>query len=754
MTCRGARRRTATAARMVAWVIPAPVWAWLLLLTTSTVAAAATSPERGAGTPSVTVVLTAEPVRIDGRLDDAAWRRAGVVTRLTQVEPDDGAAPSEPTEVRLLYDGDFLYIGVRSYDSRPGRIVAQELEHDTEGIDSDDNVAIVLDTFLDRRNAYFFQVNALGARRDGLIENSQNPRTDWDGIWYADATRDRRGWIAEIAIPFKTVAFDAGDTAWGFNIERLIRRRNETIRWSATARDERLFDIGEAGRIEGFTGLREGVGLDIKASGLVRTSRDRIADRERTEIEPSLDLFYRFTPSLTAALTFNTDFAETEVDEREINLTRFDLFFPEKRDFFLQDAGIFEFGGLERNGRPFFSRRIGLDDDDQPVPIVAGAKITGRLNRLNLGLLAVRQEETDSVSARTLAVGRVTANVLEQSSLGMIATWGDPRSDDDNALLGVDFNFRSTGLLDEGVLLGGLWAQRSVTERSGSAEDDEDAEQVGDAHGARFGFIREPVELSLEYAALEREFRPALGFANRRGIRQYDAELNYEVFRRRGPVRGLLRSIDSGVTGSVVRDIDTDRLESGELELNLARFRNDFGDSARFSYSLQREVLEEEFEISDGVVIPPDDYRFDGYGVELRAERGRPVFGRLRVRWGEFFTGSRTTVEPEIGWRPVPQLSFLLAYQQNDVRLPQGDFTTRLARARANAFFGPDLSWSNLIQYDNVSERLSLFSRVRWLIEPGNEAFVVVTHGWLDEEDGLRSTTTEATLKVSWTLRF
>jgi hypothetical protein len=700
------------------------------------------------GIPRVRAVRTDATIEIDGRLDEPAWQIAGVIDQFVQVEPDEGASPTELTEVRLLYDDDFLYIGVRAYDSEPAKIIAWELEPDRELDATDDTVSIVLDTFLDRRNAYFLQTNALGAKTDGLIENSSRPNTDWDGIWYVEGSIDNEGWVAEFAIPAKTVSFNPDGTAWGFNIERMIRRKNETARWSAFDLNKRLFEIGEAGIIENLVGLQQGLGLDVKPSGIVRHIRDHIEDHESTKVEPSLDIFYKVTPSLTTALTLNTDFAETEVDEREVNLTRFDLFFPEKRDFFLQDAGIFEFGGLERNGRPFFSRRIGLDEEDRPVDILAGVKLTGREGPWNIGLFVVQQETTgdEDADSETLAVGRLALNVLEQSSVGIIFTHGDPRSPQDNNVFGADFTYRDTRFFGDQVLGANLWVQRSFTE--GLPDNDTYA------YGARLDYPNEPLEFLLAFSEIQRNFRPGLGFANRRDIREYDGEINYQIYRQKGPPRGLLRTIDSGVEALVVTDIADNAIETEEVALNVIRLRNHPGDSIRFSYILAREVLDEEFEIVEDVIIPPGDYDFNRFAIELVTTESRPLSGSLRVDWGDFFTGTRLDLRPSIAWRPSPVLFISLEYQRSDVDLPQGDFTVHLARGRLNIRFSTDLAWTNLVQYDSVSDLVGINSRLRWTIDPGNELAVVLNQGFAEEAGQLNPTITEAVTKLTWTFRF
>src|SRR6185503_12292099 len=307
-----------------------------------------------------------DPPRIDGLLDDAAWQLATPIGELTQLEPELGVPCSEKSDIRFAHDDHNLYMMVRCFDREPDRIVNTTRTRDAL-LEVDDRVEIVFDTFHDRRNAFFFQINAGGSKGDALITNNgANFNKPWDGIWDGAARIDEQGWSAELALPFKTLNFADGQETWGFNVMRYIGRKREEARWANPSRDQSLFNIYRAGDLAGLSGIRQGIGLDVIPFFVSHWRNERESENKTLVGEPGFDLFYKLIPSLTFSLTVNTDFAETEVDERQINLTRFPLFFPEHRDFFLQDAGVFEFG-LNNSGVggdtaviPFFSRRIGL----------------------------------------------------------------------------------------------------------------------------------------------------------------------------------------------------------------------------------------------------------------------------------------------------------------------------------------------------------------------------------------------------------
>ena len=385
---------------------------------------------------SAVVTAVSSEIVIDGSLDEAPWRQAPKIGDLVQRIPVAGAVPTERTEVTLLYDEDNLYIGVMCYDAEPRRVLASQMARDAS-LNGDDRLGIVLDTFRDQSNAFHFATNPAGAMVDGLVFANGETNDDWDGIWIVRTARTDEGWSAEFAIPFKTLSFPAGETVWGFNITRTIQRKLEENRWTGARFQTQFFQISEAGEITNLEGLAQGVGLDVRPF-IARGWPRRDTGGETVAGKPGLDLFYNITPSLKLSVTANTDFGETEVDARQINLTRFSIFFPEKRTFFLQDAGVFNFattgidppGGIPGTGAeifPFFSRKIGLLGG-QEVPIDYGAKLTGRVGRTEIGMLDVRTRDVTNVDAGNLSVGRVKQNFLEQSYVGAILTSGDPAS--------------------------------------------------------------------------------------------------------------------------------------------------------------------------------------------------------------------------------------------------------------------------------------------------------------------------------------
>lgn len=668
---------------------------------------------------------------LDGKLEDEVWGRATVVTDFHQIRPTDGGPPSEDSEVRLAYDEDFFYVGIRAYDSRPEEIVARSLIQGNTFF-SDDRFEVRFDTFNDRRNAYFFQVNPNGMRREALAGNDYFIE-DWDTIWYAEASLQPWGWSAELAVPFKSLSFDPSSDTWGFNLARVIPRKGEEVSWSSR---ERLLGPSVSGYLDGLEGMRQGLGVELVPSATLKfTERD--GEGGDVELEPSVTGFYRFNPFLTGALTLNTDFSATEVDARRINLSRFSLFFPEKRDFFLQDASIFEFAGLETNARPFFSRRIGLAANGEPLDLEAGAKLTGRAGDWNVGALAVQQEPGLAGAAEHLFVGRASRNIMGESSIGMIATHGDPSSAADNSLVGFDFNYRSSDFMDDRTLQGTAWFQRSDTAGIDGSEN---------AFGASLAYPNDRFSWNVDWQRIEKNFNPALGFVNRSGVNQVSGQWRF---------RHRLEDSAWQWLATRVQFFRADRLAGGlqsqSVFLNLFEGFSRGNDFFTFFVGEERENLQAPFEIFDGVVIPAADYAFERYGLFLETGTQRILSGSLEIVAGDFFGGTNLTLAPGLAWRPNRHFFAGLDYAVNRIRLPQGNFTSRLYRARAEIAFNSDIAWLNFVQGDNVSETISINSRLRWQASPEREIFLVVNQ--LYEQDGYALLDTEIALKLNFNFR-
>ena len=695
---------------------------------------------------------------IDGILEQAVWGGAPQVDDFHQITPIEYDEPTEVTRVYLLYDSTHLYVGARLLDSGAENIVAQILRQGAE-VESDDYFGVILDPFLDRRNGYLFAVNPNGVRSEALFKYTSQTDYDWAGIWRAQASVDEQGWTVEMAIPFNTLSFDPDADSWGINFTRFIARNQETVGWVSRTRDQ---NPSIAGTVTGFRGLEQGLGLDIVPSLTLRQSRHFIPVGEESFSEPSLDVFYKLTPALTGVLTLNTDFSAAEVDDRQVNLTRFGLLFPEKRNFFLQDADIFEFARLappefttpdnnvgNQNGRPFFSRTIGLSESRQPVDVEAGAKLTGRVGRWNLGVINIRQAEYESVEASNLFVGRAVANVLGESNLGVIVTDGDPHSNLDNRVAGVDFRYLNSHLPGGRTAEGDVWYQRSATPGL-------DGDQA--AFGAGYK-IRSPDKWDgeIRYIQLGEHFHPALGFANRVGVRDLFGEVRY-VERPRGRFYRSTFYIASYERNERLADGGL-QSEAIYLRFGLVSHGNDrlFLTCSRETEGLIRPfVINRARDAGENVVIPAGEYSFDSCRLYARSGDQRRLSGRVSYQWGDFYDGRRVIVRPSIVWRPSRHFAVDFQYQLADVELPYGAFTSRLSRLRTDIVFSSVLSWVNLLQWDNDTDELGMNSRLHWVPRAGREVYLVLNYNFQDyDEDGtFESMDTDLTAKLNYTFRF
>ncbi len=712
-------------------------------------------------------IRIAEPVRVDGVLNDAAWLRNGSIGDLVQVEPKTGAPPSEPTRVWVAYTRDALYIAVRCEDSQPGRIVATEMLRDGFLI-SDDNVEIVLDTFHDQRNAYYFATNPVGVLVDGRVTENRFANREWDGIWNVRATVDDKGWSAEFEIPFKTLGFDAGKDSWGFNISRHLGRLREFSRWATPSLDVRFTQIARAGAITGLEGLSQGVGLDVKPYAIGGWNRDvEAARRTSWARDAGADIFYRITPNLVSSTTINTDFAETEVDARQVNLTRFSLFFPERRTFFLEDAGIFDFaGGMSGGGRgggqgqqggggrrrqvdlmPFFSRRIGLAEDASgntiEVPIRVGQKLTGKVGRFDLGLMDIQTGKTGALGGQNLAVGRVKTNFWRQSYLGAIFTNGNPEGGPSNRLEGLDLRMASSNFLNRGkTLVLALYATRTRT----AGIRGKDA-----AYGIDIIYPNDLVFADFRRLIIGENYNPALGFVPRTGVRMTSSRLEFGPRPRAWGIRQIMFGASFQDYYSIVnRGSETTRIQVTPLEVQF-----DSGDRVSYSYSPNFEQLFRSFQISDGVVIPVGRYWTGMHRLGAFTSGSRPVSVRLDLETGTFYSGTRKQAGVDLTWRKNSHLTTALNVERNWVRLKQGDFKASLFGYRLDYSFTPLISLSSLVQYDSDSGNIGLQSRLRWILKPGNEIFVVVNHAWQEDRfDRFVTGQTSARVKLNYTFRF
>ena len=695
-----------------------------------------------------------EPPVLDGVLDDDAWAFAAVITDLHQVTPEEFSPPSEDSQFYVVYTKDALYIGARFHDREPDKVGALVLRQG-DWSPGEDSMTVMIDPLNKGRNGYAFDLSANGLRNQALYENVTRQNWTWQGIWHGEARLDDEGWVAELEIPFKTMSFDPDNDVWGLNVGRYIGRKTEQIGWTSQNRDMNPAAFGE---ITGMSGAEKGIGLDVVPSARVSQSKDFEADVSSDSTEAAIDVFYKLTSSLTASLTVNTDFSGTRADARQINLSRFGLFFPEQRVFFLQDADIFGFGNIggqsfqdrttisrveSESGRPFFSRRIGLSGGGDTIPIDYGGKLTGRAGGFDIGTLGIRQQAFQGLEESDLFVARISRNIFEESNLGFILTSGDPDSDLGNTLTGVDFRYLNTRLASGSTLEGSLWYQQSDSE----GVDGDDA-----AYGFNLRFpTAEGLRYGLAFKEIQRNFYPALGFVNRTDVRDLTVDIGYTWY----PSSDSIQRAFSGVDYQRINTLDGE-LQSQLVSLRALEIVNGTGDAIEIHYQLIDEVLVAPFEISEGIIIPVGEYGFDQYCVNFETGQHRRLTLNGYYCGGEFFDGDISAPGGELTWRPNEHFRFALGYQVSDIDLPYGSFITRLASLRADVAFTNTLYWENILQYDNVSYGLGLKSIFRWVPRAGREVLLVIDREFVDytRNRDFTSVTGDITFKFGYTFRF
>lgn len=708
---------------------------------------ASTSPD---GKPSLPAVRVEKGPAVDGRLDDEAWDWAPIGGPLLQWEPNAGAPMTEQTEFRVVYDDRSLYLGFWCYDSHPEAIRRRVMERDGN-IFADDYIYFVLDTFHDQRNGYVFVANAMGARWDALVSNNVNRAQNWDGVWRARATVDAEGWKLEIEIPFRSINFDPETSVWGFNVSRGVKRKFERGRWTAAHPGTSTQFPSEAGDLTGLAGLTQGLGLEAAPYLLGRFSNNDASNDNDLSADFGIDVRYRVTPKLSTTLSYNTDFAEAEVDQRQINFSRFPLFFPERRAFFLEDSGAYEFGGLGvtarnsllgRNLIPFFSRRVGRSADGEIVPITLAGKVSGRAGPYTIGLLDAALKEHAGLGTQNAFVGRVSRDIWRQSSYGLMLTHGDPNSDDDNALIGPDFRYRTTDFLGDKTLEANAFALITETENAASP--------TSYAYGAGVFYPNDLIRAGAQYMEIDSDFNPALGFVRRRGARAIASTWSY----RPRPDWTWLRQANFRYDNTHYLSLDGS-LDSSNHDLAPLWLELESGDEFWISVEREFDSPDEDFSLSGGATVPAGDYEWTVFQAGADFASQRMLSGDVEFELGEFYDGRRSVAGFDVDFLPWKRLGFEVEYAYNRVSLPSGAFDTHITAVQMFWNFDPEMVWSHLVQYDSISESFGLNSRFQWEYRPGTKLFVVLNHSSADTRslifDLLDS---QITMKAGATFRF
>jgi hypothetical protein len=695
--------------------------------------------------PELRVGQLSGDIVLDGILDESDWQNAPLETNLFTTEPVEGAAPSGRTEFRVIASTKALIIGVDCHYADPNQIVSFSKLRDAS-LRSEDHVRVVIDPFLDGQSGYIFGVNANGARYDALVSNrGESENDDWNAVWEAVTSRHPQGWSVEIKIPVQSISFQKGLDQWAFNIERRIQSELETIRWANVKIDQWFIQTSRAGRLTDLPTFDYGLGLNLRPSAIMSASRTG-TERTFVDFDPSLDIGQRIGPNIQTTLTINTDFAEAEVDTRQTNLTRFPLFFPERRSFFLEGSDIFEFGfglgGRSRQLVPFFSRRIGLFEGEQ-VPIIVGGKINGRVGNTSFGgLVSKTQEfhgEENFLPASTMGVFRVKQNVFKESSIGVIGSFGDPQSRSGSFMGGVDFTYQTTRFRGDKNLIIGTWGMRTMREDLSSAQY---------AFGFKADYPNDLWDLSLTYMRIDDDFDPSLSFVQRKGI--HFARIGATYAPR--PKLSWLRQMRNQLFLTLYTDLKGD-WQSYSIFTSPINLSLESGDRIEFKFNPKGERIDEAFEISEGVIIPSNRYHFIRYSFEGGLAAKRKVSGRLDLSVGAFYEGNLTEIEPRILWNPSSFINFEFTLQHNIGRLPFGDFDQTLLGTRVRFNITPDLQLNSFIQYDTDSKEVGLNARIHWIYHPQGDLFIVYNHNTLYNPERTEFLSNQFLIKARYNFR-
>ena len=666
---------------------------------------------------------TAQRPRLDGALDEVEWQSAAVIDDFVQQEPAEGEPATEHTVVRLMYDAEALYVGVEAYDSIPTGAIATEMRRDSRQLLDEDNFQIILDTFNDSRSGYMFVTSPLGAKLEQQIaeegeggygsvnSSNSNINVDWDGVWDVSTQRTDRGWVAEIAIPMVTMRFPETDRqVWGLNFMRNIRRKNEQVFWAPIPKGYDLTRVSLAGTMTGLAGVDRGMDLRITPYVLAAGRQDRKASMSFDGSgvnDIGLDVKYGVAPGLNLDVTLNTDFAQVEVDEQQVNLTRFPLFFPEKRDFFLENAGMFSVKSQQAFGRVadlFFTRRIGLVGG-QPVPIIGGTRLTGKVQRNNIAAMNIQTQAVGDRPGANFSVVRYSRDIFARSKIGGIII-------NKEAIGGAHFN--RTAAVDMSLTPHPFLSITGFVAKTESPQVTRD-DMMGHV---MVMWLSPAARIYSEFTDIQDHFNAEVGFVPRIGIRR--SKLHGQWNPR--PGRWGIRSMDPMMNIEYTTD-QANRLLSRRIHHMIGV---QFEDGSNFTVIANKEFeqLDVPFQIAENVTIPTGAYRFWNPRVSYRSDPSRRVSINARYSPQGFFGGRRVDWGGGINWRATSRIAALASFRRSDVTLPGGAFVADLASATFDLALSPEVTLRSLIQYNSVSSSISTSIRFNWIYRPGSDIYI------------------------------
>ena len=672
----------------------------------------------GIGDNSIEALYISDKIKIDGILNEPVWEKAVPVSDFTQRELNEGEKATEKTEVRIVYDKDNLYIGIMCYDSEPDKIIHNELKRDGS-LYSDDNITIILDTYKDFRSGFFFEINPNSARKDALISGSgrYGLNFNWDGVWDVGSKINGDGWSAEIIIPFKTLRFPkSGNVVWGFNVRRMIQRKNEEVLWQAWSRNDGILQLSKAGLITGLENIQMGRLIELKPFSL--GGIENPGNSYNNKFKYGLDIKYPITSNLILDLTTLTDFAQVESDRTQINLTRFDLRYSEKRNFFLEESGTFSF--RLRGADVFYSRRIGITPDRQQVPILGGARFTGKLKGYRVGFLNIQTDKKDGTPSTNYTVIRMKRDFLEKSYIGFIATNLYNSDRHKNQAFGVDFSYRTSSFLkNNNVIINGTL--------SGTLTDGQKKENL--AGGISINYPNDLFNNSFGYYFIQENFNPEIGFVPRTGTKYFTAAFRYTPRPKIPLVKKItLKPVDLDYLTDINNNLLTRKYEIRPLGVE---FKS--GDNFEFNIINRYEYLDEDFNIFGDVIIPGGVYEWWNNEIQFQSKRSRQISLNLRANWGNFYTGKRTRISPNINFKLNKNIAFSTYISYNNIKVSDKWFEAQEYGGRFVLNVSTKLTSRTFVQWNNEDKKINMNFLIRYIPKIGSNIYFVYNQIW----DGL-----------------
>jgi len=690
--------------------------------------------------PVIQATYTSDKVELDGHLDEAIWASAMKSgADMLQYEPRQGVPMSQKTEFMVVYDKQNIYFGIIAYDTEPQKIVASVMERDEVPF-YDDSLFLAIDTMNDSRNGYVLWTNPNGVKYDASVSNNASLNVQWDGIWDVKANRTELGWQAEIRLPFSTVRHRPGANLWGFNLWRKLPRNGEAGRWSSSRPEIRTYHFAQAGRIKGIKINRKNLNLEVTpyVVGGVNNSK--------TSGDAGGDIRYRFKPNWTAHLTLNTDFAQTEVDDRRLNYTRFPLFFPEKRDFFLEDAEVFTVGQQVMPWSapeivPYFSRRIGLNHNRQITDIDYAVKLTGHEGKYHVGLLNAGIAQSSTTPNSNLTIARIKRDVFEQSSVGLVSTFGDPNSDAHSSTHGVDFRHRTDKIFGGKI----FEANSYLLSSHNSGQDD------GTAFSLELLYPNDLINLGATYYRIDESFSPKTGYVRRTGVNKFQNHMSWQPrFNDSKIVRQMFLSYTNSIYTNLGGGGET--MENGVV---LPRIVFESTDEVFFKYSHFKDNPDLNFFVPGVGTINGGDYEWNtltiGAGLSNKRKLGATASVAFHDDWYDW---ERTDYNLGFRWSINKHLLLTTSHRFSHFEEGHVDDEVLLNSARMLININPNIGLLNVVQHDSDTDTVGLYSRFRWEWFPGKEMFLVLRQGYRDSINGYDLETERYSIKLSTSFRF